>query len=401
MRGPATRDEPLAGIGDAVRVSRRKAGTTQGPPDPRPYRGRPRSWPAVAADVGRTVVAALVAWQLCRWLGSPPSPVYAVIVPVLAMRTDPFTSIDVSLTRIVGVLLGVCLGIGALQVLPASMPTLALVLLAGLLLGSVRWGSVRPVATVNAQVALSALLVFATVGGDPRTYAWDRLWETVVGAVVTVVVAILLVPPNPVRAATDELSSLADGMAEVLTRTTSTDADDSSRLIADAADLSARAEQLSADLRRAGRTGRVAPTHVRHRAAIGALVPQSDLARSVGHQLTALAANVDDLAGREVYAQRWPVIRAQADTVAEPLAAAVRQAVTGADARELVVWAGAALLAFRHAEPDPVAVLLRNPMRRILDRLAVAEGLPLVDMRPVEDTDEADVANRRPPGEVG
>ncbi|TKV56774.1 hypothetical protein FDO65_18140 [Nakamurella flava] len=369
-------------------------------PDPapsgsRPYQVRPRSWSAVASDIGRTLVAALIAWELCRRLGSPPSPIYAVIVPVLTMRTDPFASFDVSLTRIVGVLLGVTLGLAALHVLPPTLLTLGLLLLVGLGLGSIRWGSRGPGATVNAQVALSALLVFAAADADPHTYAWDRLWETVVGAVVTVVVALLLVPPNPVRAATGELAALAAGMAEVVTRVTTTDAGGSGRLVADAADLSIRAEQLADDVRRAGRTGRVAPTHLRHRAAVRMLLPRADLARSVGHQLTALATTVDDLAGREVYDRRWPVVREQAGAVTEPLGAAIAAALTGADCRAEAERAGAALLTFRQAQPDPVAVLLRNPMRRVLDRLAAFAGLPLLDMRSMEEI--IDPVSRRLP----
>lgn len=330
-------------------------------------------------------MAALLAWELCRRLGSPASPIYAVIVPVLTMRTDPFASLDVSLTRIVGVLLGVGLGLAALNVLPATLLTVGLLLLVGLALGSVRWGSRGPGAVVNAQVALSALLVFATAGADPRTYAWDRLWETVVGAVVTVVVALLLVPPNPVRAATGELAALARGMAEVVARVTTTDAAGSGRLIADAADLSMRAEQLADDVRRAGRTVRVAPTHLRHRAAAPMLLSRAELARSVGHQLTALATTVDDLAGREVYDRRWPIVREQARAVTEPLGAAIAAALSGADCRAEAERAGAALLTFRQAQPDPVAVLLRNPMRRVLDRLAAFAGLPLLDMRSMEE----------------
>lgn len=366
------------------------------PAPSRPYQAKPRDWPAAAADIGRILVAALVAWQLCRWLGSPPTPLYAVLVPVLAMRTDPFASFDVSLTRIVGVLLGVTLGIGALQLLPSTIPTLALLLLVGLVLGSIRWGSLRPAAAPNGQVVVSALLVFAVSGSDPRIYAWDRLWETLVGAAVTVVVAVLLVPPDPARAARAELADLGAGMAQVLRRVTVIDAAGAADLITDAADLSARADRLADDLRHAARTGRIAPTHLRHRAVIAGLVPVGELAGTVGRQLAAMTVTVDDLAGREVYDRRWPAVRDQAGAAVGALGDAVCAALTGADSRADVERAGDLLLEFRRSQRDPVAVLLRNPMRRILDRLAQYTGLPVLDMRPVEQL--AETGPDRPDG---
>lgn len=364
--GPATQ------VGDAVRVIDRRAARTSG----RRYQPGPKPWSAVAADVGRTLVAAVLGWLLCRALGSPPTPIYAVIVPVMAMRTDPFASLSVSLTRIVGVLAGVTIGIAALQFLPPTLPTLLLVLLLGLIVGSVRRGG-----PLNAQVALSALLVFAAAGGDPQTYAWDRLWETVVGALVTVVVAVLLVPPNPVRAAEQELGALADGFAEVLRQIATTERTTSAALITDAADLSTRADTLRDELQRAARTGRLAPTHLRHREAIAALRPRGDLAGSLGHQLTGLAITVDDLVSRPVYDERWPIVRGQADAVIVPLADAVHDALLGAPFADRLTESGRALLAFRERQPDPVAVLLRNPLRRIHDQLAAHGSVPALDLQ--------------------
>lgn len=53
----------------------------------------------------------------------------------------------------------------------------------------------------NIQVAASSLLVFSNP--DPNAYAFARLWETALGAVVTVILAPLLFPPNttsPIKA---------------------------------------------------------------------------------------------------------------------------------------------------------------------------------------------------------
>ena len=358
-------------MGDAVPVIPRRTVRASG----RRYQSGPPSWAAIAANIGRILVAAVIGWLTCRALGAPTGPIYAVIVPVMAMRPDPFVSLSVSLTRIVGVLAGVTIGIAALQLFPPTLPTLVAVLLVGLVIGSVRRGE-----PLNAQVALSALLVFAAAGGDPQAYAWQRLWETAVGAVVTVVVAVLLVPPNPVRAAEDELRALAEGFADVLHRITRTDRTTSATLITDAADLSTRADTLRDELHRATRTGRWAPSHLRHREAIAAVRPRGELAGSLGHQLTGLAITVDDVVSRPVYDDRWPVVREQADAVVTPLADAVRDALLGAPFADRLATSGQALLAFRETQPDPVAVLLRNPLRRIHDQVAAHGSIPALDL---------------------
>lgn len=146
-------------------------------------------------QVARIVVAASVSWAISEPLvGSPYSPqVYAVIVPLVAMRDHPFSALNVSVDRLAGVLAGIFIGIGVASWLGVTLPAIALVLAAGLLIGvAAHFGS-----SLNVQVAVSGLLVFTST--NPDTYALSRLWETGIGAAVTVVLSPLLLPPNARR----------------------------------------------------------------------------------------------------------------------------------------------------------------------------------------------------------
>ena len=158
-----------------------------------------REWPQVA----RLVVVAGVAWQVCVWLGADYPPVLAVIVPLVSLRDDPFSAFNFSIARLVGVVAGVVAGICVLQLLRPGVLAVVLVLGLSLVIGIVlRVGDV-----LNIQVAVSALLVFSSA--DPESYGLTRLWETGVGAVVTIVLAPLLFPANPLTAARAELQAIA------------------------------------------------------------------------------------------------------------------------------------------------------------------------------------------------
>ena len=168
------------------------------------------AFPSEWAYVVRIAAAAAVGWQLCVWLGAHQPPVYAVIVPLVAMRNDPSATVAVSAGRLVGVVAGLTIGILVLAWLRPSSVAVGVVMVLALAVGMV----LRAGGALNLQVAVSALLVFANT--DPSAYAVSRLWETAVGAVVTLAFAVLLFPPNPVRAFLSALQDVADASARNL-----------------------------------------------------------------------------------------------------------------------------------------------------------------------------------------
>jgi hypothetical protein len=137
-------------------------------------------------QIARILVAAAVSWELCVWLGATQPPVFAVVVPLVAMRDAPDSALNVSVARLVGVVAGLSIGIAVLSWLRPSAVSVVLVLALALGVGVV----LRIGDTLNLQVAISALLLFANA--DPAAYAVSRLWETSVGAAVTIVLSPLL-----------------------------------------------------------------------------------------------------------------------------------------------------------------------------------------------------------------
>src|SRR3954466_441118 len=84
-----------------------------------------------------------VAWWIAVELGAR-RPIFAALVPLVAMTGDPFAAVSVSLGRIVGVFIGVGLGVVFVHVAMGSTLRVAIVLLIGTAIG-----------------------VFARVGGRP------------------------------------------------------------------------------------------------------------------------------------------------------------------------------------------------------------------------------------------
>jgi uncharacterized membrane protein YccC len=326
-----------------------------------------------AVEVVRMVLAAGVAWQLCRWLGAQHPPVYAVIVPIVATRDDPFSAAGVSGSRLLGVLGGVTVGLLLLQVLPLGLPAVLVALAVGLVLGSVHHRG----AAMNLQFALSALLVFAAAGSGPGAYALSRLWETAVGAAVTVVLSVVLLPPRPAVAVRAALADFADRAQQLLGRAVDP-ADRDTPAAAEA--LAVQAAALDADHRRAVRSARLLPFGRRQRRDLAALAPAVALARSVARHLAALADSVQDIADRDPYTEQIVALRPGLRRITDPLGAAVHAALTGGPAGPDRLRATEELLAFRSADPGVLPTILRHPLRRTLDDLARFDGDALAQL---------------------
>jgi uncharacterized membrane protein YgaE (UPF0421/DUF939 family) len=188
--------------------SRRSRLNPRVPPPPRPRQ-------AELQLVAKMVVAGTLAWWISTKLGAD-RPLFAVLVPLVAMSGDPFAAFNVSVARTIGVFAGVFLGLGIEQL---DLPSTALVALllalslgAGLLLRS-------PHGPVNNQVAITAMFMLY-LGASPRatTVGVDRIWETAIGAGCAVAVAALLWPPDPLAEASRRVARLRGWLDEDIER---------------------------------------------------------------------------------------------------------------------------------------------------------------------------------------
>lgn len=321
---------------------------------------------AEGPGAARVVVTVAVAWQVALWLGADQPPVFAAIVPLVALRGDPMTALGTSLERTLGVVAGVLIGIAVLNLWQPSTLTLALVVALGLGVGMV----LRAGGALNIQVALSSLLVFANA--SPDSYALDRVWETAAGAAVTILLAPLLWPPDPQRilaAVSDDcgarLGRSLRGTAAVLGVGTAAARDNLTRVHTHVEAVHAGAGRA----REAERALRFNPLRRRQRDTVRLRAERIATADRLAVHVSTLAGEVAAFAGREDLAPDLARARVRVPDLAALTARAVERAVSGDDPRAAVTAARAGLAAYARADSRPVAVALRRPLHRVLDEL--------------------------------
>jgi uncharacterized membrane protein YgaE (UPF0421/DUF939 family) len=157
--------------------------------------------------IAKISLAAVIAWWLSGELGAE-SPAFAAIIPLVALRADdPYGAIGVSLIRVLGTVIGIMVGIAVLQVDPDP----GLLVVAGVIVVSLMVGLfVRgPNETVSQVVAVTALIVLLLGPGDATGYGAQRIWETLLGAAIAILVAMVLWPPDPIVGLRELIRDLA------------------------------------------------------------------------------------------------------------------------------------------------------------------------------------------------
>lgn len=158
----------------------------------------------------KTAGAAAVAWVVAVRLTATPSPVLAPLAAVLVLQSTVYQTMQDGLRRVGGVVLGVLLALALGRWLGLHAWSLIVMLLLALLVGRMfRLGS------QTNQVAVSALLV-VVIGGTTTGYAQERIFETLLGAAVGVLVNVLIAPPVHVHVVRDSLAAMASRLAGLL-----------------------------------------------------------------------------------------------------------------------------------------------------------------------------------------
>lgn len=324
---------------------------------------RPRLSQTELRRVAKMAIAASLAWAIGVAAGQS-APVFAALVPLLAIKDDPYSGLNVSADRVIGVLAGVALGVAALQV---SQPTL-LMAIAVIVIGLAAGIPLRVRGEVNVQVAVSAMIMLL-VSSQATAVGITRIWETLMGVVVTFVVSIVLWPPDPLRSlreaeAVTRATVASDLLATVGLLGTPGDFEANLDRLRDHAESAAG---LPDDLARARRGLRLNPRHHSERPALDALAPRFDaLARGERH-VRSLARLFTDLAaeGRPPQAgSALPTI----EEAAAHLADALRGIGDGANAE--IATAADSVERIEYEPDNPVAVLCQAELRRLVADLA-------------------------------
>lgn len=300
--------------------------------------------------------ASTLAWWLCTLLGAQ-RPLFAALVPLVALSGDPFSAVSVSVSRVLGVFAGVGIATGLLQLDLAPVPLIALGLLGGTLAGiALRFGD-RP----NIEPSISALFLIAFAAGGVVHTGVTRIWETALGAGVAVVVAAFVWPPDPVRELRHRLDRLRRHLADDLAAV----ADD---LAAETGAVEERLDDLREhsrdairdvfELDRARQALRWNPRRRRDAAPFDELERLIGLAARLYRHARALARDVADLEVRD----------ATLAAATRDLADASDRTLAGEDGRPALTRAEAALAAPRDGE----AAIVRAQLRQLLADLRAA-----------------------------
>ena len=134
------------------------------------------------------------AWWIASELGAK-RPLFAALVPLVAMNGDPFAAVSVSIARILGVFAGVGIGLALTHVAIGATWRVAIALIVATLVGIVLKVGDRP----NLEVPIAALFLIGFASANVSQLGVQRIWETAIGAVVAVVVSAVLWPPDPIR----------------------------------------------------------------------------------------------------------------------------------------------------------------------------------------------------------
>ncbi|WP_133900910.1 FUSC family protein [Actinophytocola oryzae] len=155
---------------------------------------------------GKTTLAAMLSYLAADTIGTSDRPVLAPLTALLVIQVTMYDTVRQSVQRVASVLAGVLVAVGVAALVGLSWWSLGAVVAVTLILGRL-----MRLGPQLLEVPISAMLVLA-VGGD-RDVADVRVWETLIGAAVGVLVNLMIAPPLYLRPAGEAVRDLADRIA--------------------------------------------------------------------------------------------------------------------------------------------------------------------------------------------
>ncbi len=161
----------------------------------------------------KSAIATVAAWLITGWLLVGTPPVLAAVAALLVVQPSVNQSLAKAIERSVGVITGVLIATAAGTVFGNQDWVVVAAVVAALIVG---W-ALRMTPGTASQIAVSALLVLAFASSAPG-YAADRVIETLIGAVIGMIVNVVIVPPIPMTPARNAVDALVDQLASALDR---------------------------------------------------------------------------------------------------------------------------------------------------------------------------------------
>lgn len=175
---------------------------------------------APVIQVVKSTGAAVIAWFVCVLVFPDVIPIFGAIAALITVQENVSQSFTRGVERMIGVVIGVTVALGAALLFGVSNWLFVVAILVSITLG---WLFKMSSGSTN-QVAISALLMIA-LGGTSLYYGFERIVETLIGAVIGFAINALVVAPvkiNPAREAINTLGfeaslaleRLADALSE-------------------------------------------------------------------------------------------------------------------------------------------------------------------------------------------
>ncbi|MFE3517485.1 aromatic acid exporter family protein [Streptomyces sp. NPDC059166] len=166
-----------------------------------------RTTEPAAVQTLRSTAAAVIAFVVAEWtLPDPhPSPLTAPLTALLVVQVTLYATLTTGIRRVNAVVVGVLISGGFSALVGLSWWSLGLTIFTSLLIGRlVRVGEFVP------EVAISAMLVLGV--SQVAAQAWERVFETLIGAGVGLLFNLLLAPPVWVESAGVSIGGLGKRM---------------------------------------------------------------------------------------------------------------------------------------------------------------------------------------------
>ncbi|OIK15633.1 hypothetical protein BIV60_08810 [Bacillus sp. MUM 116] len=161
--------------------------------------------------IWKMAVASAISWQIATLLGSH-HPYFAPISVILCLQSTINRSIRFSYHRMAGTIIGISVTVLAAPFINVSSWTIGILILIGCFIA--KW--LKSDETAIHQVALTILLVFV-VGQKAGDYPIDRFRDTLIGAIIAVLIHMLVYPPNFTRQVQKNLTQLSEHLIEIFT----------------------------------------------------------------------------------------------------------------------------------------------------------------------------------------
>jgi uncharacterized membrane protein YgaE (UPF0421/DUF939 family) len=247
-------------------------------------------------QTAKTALACLLAWLIAKDAVGIANPLLAPVAALIAIQVTVYQSITRSVQYSIGVLFGVGVALVLGKFIGFNALTLLLVVVGSLVLGrTLRLGT-----QIN-QVAVTGLLVLSL----GNIYGIDRLYDTIIGTAIGVLVNALVMPPTFTGTASKELGDLADDLSD-LARDVAKGArggwvhDESTRWLERARDLTDTAGAVREVAHRAEEAVRFHPRRAAHADDVRRVDAAAVALNHVAAQLNALIRGMNDMSSSGV-----------------------------------------------------------------------------------------------------